>query len=114
MSSLSCTLCLPDELEVTSDTYMEATVEAGGEAHAQFYIECIGFFYEQPTAKLKFDVNNQPSCKIYIDIPIHVNKFMLPKEVNSIYFNRKVYHLLHKQISGSESTLEGISEWEFL
>ena len=34
--------------------------------------------------------------------------------LHSIYFNRKVYHLLHKQISGSESTLEGLSEWEFL
>merc|ERR1711915_772870 len=38
MSSLSCTLCLPDELEVSSDTYMEATVKAGGKAQAQFNI----------------------------------------------------------------------------
>ena len=89
MSSLSCTLYLPAELEVSSDTYVEATVEAGGEAHAQFNIECLEFFYEQPQAKLKFDVNNQPRCKIYIDLPIHVNKFMAPKKVDRGVFNRR-------------------------
>ena len=64
---------------------VESTVEAGVQLQQMVNVECLGDFTAQPDLNVIFTCNGKPH-KIPLKIPISINKFMEPTEMNADAF----------------------------
>ena len=70
------------QLQVKS---VDSTVEAGAQFQQMVNIECQSDFTQQPDLNVSFTSNGRPH-KLPLKIPISVNKFMEPTEMNGDAF----------------------------
>ena len=64
---------------------VDSTVEAGAQFQQMVNVECVADFQQQPDLNVAFNVNGQPH-KISLKVPIAINKFMEPTEMNGEAF----------------------------
>jgi len=64
---------------------VDSTVEAGAQFQQMVNIECLADFTSQPDLNVNFTCNGRPH-KIPLKIPISINKFMQPTEMNGDAF----------------------------
>ncbi len=64
---------------------VDSTVEAGAQFQQMVNIECVADFSTQPDLSVTFTCNGAPH-KIDLKVPISVNKFMEPTEMNGEAF----------------------------
>lgn len=64
---------------------VDSTVEAGAQFQQMVNIECVTDFNSQPDINLSFTYNGQPH-KLALKVPISINKFMEPTEMNGEAF----------------------------
>jgi len=64
---------------------VDSTVEAGAQFQQMVNIECLADFTAQPDLNVNFTCNGRPH-KIPLKIPISINKFMQPTEMNGDAF----------------------------
>jgi len=67
---------------------LESTVEAGAQFQQMVNVECVTDFDEQPDLNLTFTYNDAPQV-VNIKLPISINKFIEPTEMNGeAFFSR--------------------------
>jgi len=67
---------------------LDSTVEAGAQFQQMVNVECVMDFNEQPDLKLDFNYNGAPQT-VTIKLPIAINKFIEPTEMNAeAFFSR--------------------------
>ena len=64
---------------------VDSTVEAGAQFQQMVNLECAQDFSLHPDLNVSFTCNNRPH-KISIKLPISINKFMEPTEMNGDAF----------------------------
>ena len=82
MVTLSPELTPSLQLQVKS---VDSTVEAGAQFQQMVNIECVADFTQQPDLNVVFTCNGRP-YKLPLKIPISINKFMEPTEMNGDAF----------------------------
>ena len=82
MVTLSPELTPSLQLQVKS---VDSTVEAGAQFQQMVNIECVADFTQQPDLNVVFTCNGKP-YKLALKIPISINKFMEPTEMNGDAF----------------------------
>ena len=64
---------------------VDSTVEAGAQFQQMVNIECLADFTAQPDLCVNFTANGRPH-KVPLKLPISINKFMQPTEMNGDAF----------------------------
>ena len=67
---------------------VDSTVEAGAQFQQMVNLECVSDFIGQPDLNVSFNNSGVP-YKLSLKLPISINKFMEPTEMNSeMFFGR--------------------------
>ena len=67
---------------------IDSTVEAGAQFQQMVNLECVADFDQQPDLNVSFTCGGAPH-KLSLKVPISVNKFMEPTEMNAdAFFSR--------------------------
>ena len=64
---------------------VDSTVEAGAQFQQMVNVECVSDFSEQPDLAVSFTLNGAPQ-RLTLKVPVSVNKFMEPTEMNGDAF----------------------------
>jgi AP-2 complex subunit alpha len=64
---------------------VDSTVEAGAQFQQMVNLECVADFTQQPDLNVSFTCNGKPH-KVGLKIPVAINKFMEPTEMNGDAF----------------------------